>query len=456
MKKIFKSSLVLMGVVMLSYSCNDNDIASMNKSLIPPDSAKGSTFISFVPDSGGSGTKLIIRGSNLGTDPSYLKVTVNGKKANIVGVNDDILYAIVPARADTGVVALYVGKGDNAKLLVDSSKVFRYQFSENVSTIAGQVGQATVTDGSYSEATFRRPWSLAHDKDGVIYEIDEGRGTDKNGYFRCLSNNNVETLIADNNSGFESPTAMAFNLNQDTLYMTHMYNHDNCNASHCGLIALSRADGFLTPVPLIKTDNLEFMKFTGIAVNPVNGDVIFSNNYDGKLYRYEPAVLSKQNAYTELRTVDNKSNAEMRLVFSKDGKYLYEIMKSLHCIYRTSYDPVTHSLGPTDELVAGIPGSSGYQNGIGSAAMFNTPSAGDFDEDGYLYIADSGNHCIRRINCLTKEVTLYAGQPGISGYKDGSPLEALFNSPTGLTVLDDQSIIVADKNNSLIRKIVVE
>jgi sugar lactone lactonase YvrE len=222
------------------------------------------------------------------------------------------------------------------------------------------------------------------------------------------------------------------------------------------LIALSRADGFLTPVPLIKTDNLEFMKFTGIAVNPVNGDVIFSNNYDGKLYRYEPAVHSKQNAYTELRTVDNKSNAEMRLVFSKDGKYLYEIMKSLHCIYRTSYDPVTRSLGPTDELVAGIPGSSGYQNGIGSAAMFNTPSAGDFDEDGYLYIADSGNHCIRRINCLTKEVTLYAGQPGISGYKDGSPLEALFNSPTGLTVLDDQSIIVADKNNSLIRKIVVE
>ena len=445
-----------MCIAILFNSCNDNSIASMNQKLSPPDLTKMSTFTSFDPDSGGSGTKLIIRGSNLGTDPGYLKVTVNGKRASIVGVNDDILYAIVPARADTGVVALYVGKGNNAKLLVDSSKVFRYQFSENVSTIAGQVGEATVTDGSYSEATFRRPWSLAHDKDGVIYEIDEGRGTDKNGYFRSLSNNNVETLIADNNSGFESPTAMAFNLNQDTLYMTHMYNHDNCDASHCGLIALSRADGFLTPVPLIKTDNLEFMKFTGIAVNPVNGDVIFSNNYDGKLYRYEPAVHSKQNAYTELRTVDNKSNAEMRLVFSKDGKYLYEIMKSLHCIYRTSYDPVTRSLGPTDELVAGVPGSSGYQNGIGSAAMFNTPSAGDFDEDGYLYIADSGNHCIRRINCLTKEVTLYAGQPGISGYKDGSPLEALFNSPTGLTVLDDQSIIVADKNNSLIRKIVVE
>lgn len=428
----------------------------MNQKLSPPDLTKMSTFTSFDPDSGGSGTKLIIRGRNLGTDPSYLKVTVNGKRASIVGVNDDILYAIVPARADTGVVALYVGKGDNTKLLVDSSKVFRYQFSENVSTIAGQVGESTVTDGSYSEATFRRPWSLAHDKDGVIYEINEGRGTNQNGCFRRLADNKVETLIADYSGPFESPTAMAFNLNQDTLYMTHLYSRSDCDASHVGLIALSRTDGFLTPIPLIKTDNVGFMQFSGLAVNPVNGDVIFSNNYDGKLYRYEPMVLSKQNAYTELRTVDNKSNAEMRLVFSKDGKYLYEIMKSLHCIYRTTYDPVTRSLGPTDELVAGVPGSSGYQNGIGSAAMFNTPSAGDFDEDGYLYIADKGNHCIRRINCLTKEVTLYAGQPGVSGYKDGTPLESLFNNPEGLTVLDDQSIIVADRENSLIRKIVVE
>jgi sugar lactone lactonase YvrE len=415
-----------------------------------------STFTSFDPDSGGSGTKLIIRGSNFGNDSSYLKVTVNGKKANIVGVNDNILYAIVPARADTGVVALYVGKGDKARLMVDSSKIFYYQFSRTVSTLAGQQGQATVTDGSYSEATFRRPWSLTHDKDGVIYEINEGRGTDKNGCFRRLSDNKVETLIADYSGPFESPTAMAFNLNQDTLYMTHMYSRSDCDASHCGLIALSRTDGFLTPIPLIKTNNVEFMKFSGLAVNPVNGDVIFSNNYNGKLYRYEPKILDRQKAYIELRTVDNKSSAEMRLVFSKDGKYLYEIMKNLHCIYRTTYDPVTHSLGSTDELVAGVPGSSGYQNGIGSAAMFNTPSAGDFDEDGYLYIADKGNHCIRRINCLTKEVTLYAGQGGVKGYKDGTPQESLFNSPEGLTVLDDQSIIVADRENSLIRKIVVE
>jgi len=459
MKGILKSSLVLACAAMLCYSCSDNDIALMKKTLTPPDLSKATTFTSFSPDSGGVGTKLIIRGTNLGTDPSYLKVTVNGKKAAIIGVDNDILYAVVPARTDTGVVALYVGQGESAKLLVDSSKIFRYQFSRNVSTVAGTYDPSVVhpiADGIYSQAVFQRPWYLTHDKDGVIYEIDEGRGTQQNGSLRRLQDGSVETLVADYSGPFESPTAMAFNLKQDTLYMTHMYNSDNCDASHSGLIALSRTDGFLTPIPLIKTDNIAFMVFTGLAVNPVNGDVIFSNNYDGKLYRYEPTAKSVQTAYTELRTVDNKSNQEMRLVFSKDGKYLYEIMKGLHCIYRTPYDPATRSLGSTDELVAGVAGSSGYQNGIGGAALFNTPSAGDFDEDGYLYIADRDNHCVRRINCVTKEVTLYAGQGGTSGYKDGTPESALFNGPEGLTVLDDQSIIVADRYNALIRKIVVE
>ena len=61
-----------------------------------------SVFESFSPDSGGVKTQLIIRGQNFGTDTAYLKVTVNNKRAAIVGVADDVIYAIVPARADTG------------------------------------------------------------------------------------------------------------------------------------------------------------------------------------------------------------------------------------------------------------------------------------------------------------------------------------------------------------------
>ena len=61
----------------------------------PPNLNAPTVFESFSPDSGGVKTQLIIRGQNFGTDTAYLKVTVNNKRAAIVGVADDVIYAIV-------------------------------------------------------------------------------------------------------------------------------------------------------------------------------------------------------------------------------------------------------------------------------------------------------------------------------------------------------------------------
>lgn len=105
--------------------CADNDIAEERRVVSPPDLSKASKFLSFAPDSGGVGTQLVIKGENLGTDTAYLRVTVNGKRANIVGVNNDHIYAIVPARADNGLVKVFVGKGDQAQELTGDTP-FRY------------------------------------------------------------------------------------------------------------------------------------------------------------------------------------------------------------------------------------------------------------------------------------------------------------------------------------------
>jgi len=46
---------------------------------------------------------------------------------------------------------------------------------------------------------------------------------------------------------------------------------------------------------------------------------------------------------------------------------------------------------------------------------------------------------------------------GTSGYKDGDPLESLFNNPECVTYNPaDDGWYVADRENSLIRKILVE
>ena len=446
MNGLFKFSFMFAFVAAIFLACADNDIAEERHVVYPPDANKESKFVSFSPDSGGLGTQLIIKGENLGTDTSYLRVTVNDKKAAIIGVRNDYIYAVVPARADTGLVKLYVGKGDNVKEFT-SDKEFRYKFKRNVSTIAGQNGNAR--RGEYDIATFRRPWALFHDNDDVIYEIDEGRGTNKDGALRKLYEGLVETLIQCSSGPFQSPTAAAFNIAQDTIYMVHLYNPDNCT-SKVGLIAISRASGFVDVKALVRMAD---PKCTGIAVNPINDDIIFNNQSDGYLYRYVPNNNIDE-AYERLCRVNNATNTELKLVFSNDGKYLYAIVKNRHCIFRMPYDPATRTLGEA-VLWAGQWDTSGYQNGIGSSALFDTPSAGEFDEDGNLYIADKYNHCIRKIT-PDGEVTLYAGMPRTSGYKDGLPDVAMFNSPEGLTILSDQSIIVADRENHVIRKVVVE
>lgn len=449
-----KNCLVVLASVLLFLSCSDNDIAEDKHVVNPPTPGVASAMLSFSPDSGGVGTKLVIKGKNLGTDTSYLRVTVNDKYAPIIGVNNDVIYASVSARSDTGTVKLYVGKGDQAQVF-ESDKVFRYQFKRNVSTVAGQKGQAARLDGSYSSATFQRPWFVTHDKDDVIYEIDEGRGTNKNGALRKMANNEVNILVEDNTGPFQSPTVAAFNAEEDTMYMSHLYNSGNCT-SRVGLICLTRAAEFVDVKPLVRMDDIE-PQISGLAVNPKNGDVLFSNNADGYIYLYTPGQgKTVDQTFTRLKRVRNSSGTEMRLVFSPDGTMLYEIMKNRHCICRTPYDMKNHTLSTTlDEVFAGRWGQAGYENGIGTAARFDTPSCGEFDEDGYLYIADKYNHCIRRVS-PEGEVTLWAGMPKTSGYKDGLPSEAMFNQPEGLTILTDQSIIVADRENHLIRKVVIE
>lgn len=81
-------------------------------------------FESFSPDSGGVKTQLIIRGQNFGTDTAYLKVTVNNKRAAIVGVADDVIYAIVPARADTGYVVYLWAKMIMSKNMLPKQNLF--------------------------------------------------------------------------------------------------------------------------------------------------------------------------------------------------------------------------------------------------------------------------------------------------------------------------------------------
>lgn len=88
---------------------------------------------------------------------------------------------------------------------------------------------------------------------------------------------------------------------------------------------------------------------------------------------------------------------------------------------------------PTIKLLAGNIGGSGNIDGVGTAARLQAPEAMALDQAGNLYVADTGNHTVRRVS-PSGEVSTLAGLAGIAGDADGTGAAARLNGPTGLVV----------------------
>ncbi len=118
---------------------------------------------------------------------------------------------------------------------------------------------------------------------------------------------------------------------------------------------------------------------------------------------------------------------------------------------------------PDGTISTFVGGTRGFADGVGEEAQFDSPQGPDaspggkivIDPDGQnLYLADTFNNRIRKINIATREVTTIAGNgnPGYAG--DGGPAAmAMLNEPSDLVVTHDNEIFIADSRNHVIRKI---
>lgn len=97
-------------------------------------------------------------------------------------------------------------------------------------------------------------------------------------------------------------------------------------------------------------------------------------------------------------------------------------------------------------------GTSGYKDGNGAAARFDTPKGITVDGNGNLYVTDFLNHCIRKISSSGAVLTL-AGKGTDYGNTDGSSADARFDSPYGIAMLDASNLVITDFGNTAIRKV---
>jgi len=109
--------------------------------------------------------------------------------------------------------------------------------------------------------------------------------------------------------------------------------------------------------------------------------------------------------------------------------------------------------GPPGFIVNTLAGSgvAGSASGTGIAAQFNNPGGVAVDSAGNVYVADLSNHRIRKVTPLGVVTTL-AGS-GFSGFADGTGTAAQFNTPHGVAVDSAGNVYVADRNNQRIRKV---
>ena len=129
--------------------------------------------------------------------------------------------------------------------------------------------------------------------------------------------------------------------------------------------------------------------------------------------------------------------------------YLFK-SKSLNCKYATllNYTSCLNSTFPkiTNESI---------EIDRSLVKLINTNENSDINElkINYMFISDTGNHCIRKLDLLTAEVTTYAGLCKVSGFKDGPLGINRFNNPKGIGVDSYGNVFVYDSGNRYMRMI---
>ena len=197
---------------------------------------------------------------------------------------------------------------------------------------------------------------------------------------------------------------------------------------------------------------------SGIAAGP-DGSIYLIHHYMGIIHILgfpEPTVL-KITPDGNISTLpgfpapDDLGDIVENVALGPDGSvYVSDTTGMGYSVFR--YDPVTQ----TATIVAGIPGSggSGCEECPANTSRLYEPRGITVSQDGTLYIADTRNQVVRKVdvNGIITTVAGIMGQAGFSG-DNGTASSARLNSPYGLALGPDGSLYIADSFNYRVRRV---
>jgi sugar lactone lactonase YvrE len=323
-----------------------------------------------------------------------------------------------------------------------------------VTTLAGLAGTPGSTNGTGSGALFYQPQGVAVDGAGSVYVGDTANGT-----IRKVTAGGVVTTLAGsagtygsvNGSGsgaqFYQPMGVAVDTN-GTVYVADNFNHTIRAVTSAGAVSTLAGSAGVYGSTDGTGGNARFYSPQAVAVSGTT--VYVADTGNGTIRQISSGGVTTTLAGSVSAGSADGPGASARFYWPKGvafdgGGNAYVADTFNHTIRRITSGGVVSTL-------AGTAGNHGSNNGTGGSAQFYAPQGMATDADGNVYVADTANNTVRQVTS-GGVVTTLAGTAGVAGLVDGIGTSAQFNQPQAVAVDNSNNAYVADTGNHSIRKI---
>ena len=423
-------SLVL-ALLFLIGSCKDSDDNKTTGATYDPNQPV--TVESFMPVEGKLREKVIVKGSNFGTDKSKVKVYFVDEAAErlstVIGIDNNTLYCLAPRQ---------LPGGNRIKVIVDGKEVttdgtFKYEQAQNVSTISGSASKDGNDDGDLASAKFKYMWGIAAVGNNTVlaYQRDDPR-------VRLISvdDNKVTTVHPGFKGGKPAVTKdkqRVYSIGWEGTHTVYVY---------------MKASGW-APTRIGQLGSTFSGKIGAVALDETEEWLYFvdSNKNFGRFnVKTQEVTLIKQ---LELSGSLGTNPGPYLIYYFVDSNF-YMSDQNLSSVYKITPDGEC-------EWFCGSATQKTVQDGLREEALFAQPNGMTVDEDGNFYIVDGfKGYCLRKLDILDGYVSTVAGQVDVACQIDGTPLEATFNYPYDICYDGEGGYWIAEAWGKAIRKYAVE
>lgn len=430
--------LAIMMMAIAFFGCDNDDTT--------PSGNSGPFVYTMVPMEGNVKDVVTIQGNNFSTDRSQNQVTFDGVEGTVLEASKSRIQVVVPEGEGVQQVEVSVnGEAANGAALT----FLHVERPSNyvVSTLAGSSDYGLI-DGSGIQAAFRNPEGVTMHPDGYLIVTDRAN----NSIRKVTTDGAVSTVLGTGNSGFQNGPVASALLDypwkscvdmEGNIYVADRDNHMIRKIDPQGMVSTVAGTGEagFADGP---AEEAQFDQPLDIAVT-AEGVLYVTDNRNHRIRKIEVDGTVSTVAGSEQ---GNQDGALEEATFRYPSGLDVDDMGNIYVA-----DRINHLIRKIDlnagqvSTVAGD-GSQGTRDGQVMTAQFNNPYGISVADNGQLVVADLSNHKIRLIQ--GENVITIAGS--VAGFLDGVGVTSQFYNPTDVTY-HDGVIYVADLGNHRVRKI---